>query len=177
MIEPAAEESSDDQLDKVTCPYCHSSLNQYGHSTNTLSDTEKVTIQLTAADVIQKHWVILKERLSPSFVVDVLYNGKLISMVDVEEIYYSNNRRRSAHLLLDTISRSSLQTCLAFATILVKDVNETLKQVGDAIVEEITAASPDTTVPKEMLDCLSDASSVQSRHRMFGCLPSRCNIV
>ena len=107
-----------------------------------MSDTEEVAIQLTAADVIQKHWVILKERLSPSFVADVLYNGKLISMVDVEEIHYINNRRRSAHLLLDTISRSSLQTCLAFATILVKDVNQTLKQVGDAIVEEITAASP-----------------------------------
>ena len=107
-----------------------------------MSDTEKVTIQLTAAGVIRKHWVILKERLSLSFVVDVLYNGDLISMVDVGEIRAGNNRRERAHLLLETISRSSLQTCLAFGTILVKDVNETLKQVGDEIVEEIAAASP-----------------------------------
>ena len=107
-----------------------------------MSDTENVTTQLTAADVIRKHWMMLKERLSPSFVVDVLYNAKLISMVDVEDIYHSKNRRQSAHSALDTISRSSLQTCLASGTILVKDVNETLKQVGDVIVEEITAASP-----------------------------------
>ena len=106
------------------------------------SDRQKFQ-KLIAADVIRPHWALLKEQLSPFPIVDILYSGKLMSRVDFEEIYtYKNNRRQSAHLLLDEISRSSLEMCLSFGTILVNNVNKHLKQVGQTIVEVIATASP-----------------------------------
>ena len=175
------------------------------HSTKRInSDTERVQ-KLIAADVIQPHWALLKEQLSPYPIVDVLYSGKLISMVDVEEIY-SNTRRQSAHLLLEKISRSSLDVSLSFATILVNNVNKLLKQVGQAIVEVIATASPgeifelwqpviavitnihllingclvcvsDVTVPNEVLSCLSALSSIEDRPQISSCQLNGCNIV
>ncbi|XP_062514568.1 uncharacterized protein LOC134190154 [Corticium candelabrum] len=67
--------------------------------------------------------------------------------------------------------------CLSFGTILVNNVNKHLKQVGQTIVEVIATASPDVTVPNEVLSCLSALSSNEDKPQIFSSQLNGCNIV